>query len=214
MVDSMSDQVTISVVSHGQRMLVGSLLNDLAHFPQVANVILTHNLPEPDELYPKSLEGRMIVLRNDRPHGFGANHNTAFQYCDTPFFCILNPDIRLPENPFPALLACFADSQIAIAAPIVLNPHGCVEDSARHFPTPWGLVQKALGITDGRYAYRYGDPPLRPDWMAGMFLLVRTDVFRNLGGFDVGFHLYYEDVDLCARLKKPGMSYFCRHLPL
>lgn len=85
MVDSMSDQVTISVVSHGQRMLVGSLLNDLAHFPQVANVILTHNLPEPDELYPKSLEGRMIVLRNDRPHGFGANHNTAFQYCDTPF---------------------------------------------------------------------------------------------------------------------------------
>jgi GT2 family glycosyltransferase len=42
------------------------------------------------------------------------------------------------------------------------------------------------------------------DWVAGMFLLIRTEAFRALGGFDEGFHLYYEDVDFCARAWKAG----------
>jgi GT2 family glycosyltransferase len=43
------------------------------------------------------------------------------------------------------------------------------------------------------------------DWVGGMFMLLRRDVFETLGGFDERYFLYYEDVDLCARLWSAGM---------
>lgn len=201
----MGDQdasVTVSVVSHGHGGLIAALLEDLACCPQVAAVILIHNLPESEIPCPSSLVERVMILRNLRPLGFAANHNAAFQHCTTPFFCILNPDIRLPENPFKELLDCFDNVRVVLVGPAVVNPLGEVEDNARHFPTLWMLLLKALGATDGRHAYCLGDPPQSPDWLAGMFLLVRSDVFREVGGFDAGFYLYYEDVDLGVRLRK------------
>jgi GT2 family glycosyltransferase len=44
------------------------------------------------------------------------------------------------------------------------------------------------------------------DWIAGMFMLFRSDTYRALGGFDETYFLYYEDVDLCHRLRKTGKS--------
>lgn len=195
--------VTISVVSHGQEELVTNLLGDLASCSQFS-VILTHNLSGAVISIPDSLEARIQVIRNATPKGFGANHNAAFRHCTTPYFCVLNPDIRLSEDPFPKLLACLLDSHVALVAPAVLNTRGEIEDSSRDFPTIWGLLLKAMGGTDGRLKYSLNDPPQRPDWVAGMFLLLRSEAFRSLDGFDEGFHLYYEDVDLCARLRKKG----------
>ena len=44
------------------------------------------------------------------------------------------------------------------------------------------------------------DENIFPDWVGGMFMLFPSRVFREVGGFDTGYFLYYEDVDLCARL--------------
>lgn len=203
--DRMDAPVTVSVVSHGQGELVATLLGDLARCPQVGSIVLTQNLPEAEIPVPEEVAARLKVVRNMKPQGFAANHNAAFRYCSTPFFCVLNPDIRMSENPFLGLVACLADPHVALAAPAVLNIRGEIEDSARHFPTPWGLFLKVMGAADGgRLAYRLGDSPHHPDWLAGMFLLMRSDVFHSVDGFDIGFHLYYEDVDLCARLRNGG----------
>ena len=48
-----------------------------------------------------------------------------------------------------------------------------------------------------------------PDWVAGMFMLLPVRTFEDLGGFDVRFHLYYEDVDLCARLGQASKRIIC-----
>ena len=205
-------QVFVSLVCHRQGPLIPPLLEDLARCPEVGQLVITHNVPEAAVPVPDALTGRTLVLTNPSAKGFGANHNAAFQGCRAPFFCVLNPDIRLIENPFPALLACLADSKVAVAAPAVLNPLGDIEDSARHFPTPIGLVRKALGRGDGRYAFRLGDAPLKPEWIAGMFLLLRSTTFSDISGFDEGFFLYYEDVDLCARLHADGWTVLlCPH---
>jgi hypothetical protein len=45
-----------------------------------------------------------------------------------------------------------------------------------------------------------------PDWLAGMFLLLRGDIFQKVKGFDEKFFLYYEDVDLCWRLRRDGFQ--------
>lgn len=192
--------ITVSIVSHGHGELVGHLLSDLVACTEVSAIILTLNIPEPDIPVPPALVDRLICIRNEAPQGFGANHNQAFRQVATPYFCILNPDIRIFEDPFPALLQSLAGGAYALAAPMIVNIDGEIEDSARYLPSPWGVFRKLLGRGDGRYHYQAGDPAFTPDWVGGMFMLVSSEAFRAMNGFDERFFLYYEDVDLCARM--------------
>lgn len=201
-------RIRLSLVSHGQARLANQFLGDLAGNPSIGELIATANIPDEPLQPPASLSPRLIV--NPRPKGFAANHNQAFDGCATPYFCVANPDIRLQGNPFPALLRCMQDPEVGVVAPLVISPRGTVEDNARHFPTPSGLWRKARGIDDGRYPLAPGEGKARSvEWTAGMFLLFRSEAFRSVGGFDDRFHLYYEDVDICARLWQAGWKVVC-----
>lgn len=194
--------ITVSIVSHGHGTLLPALLSDLAACPEVAAVIITRNIPEPTLESVKP--GWLTFIDNPQPKGFGANHNAAFRNAQTPYFAVLNPDIRFTGNPFPVLLEAVEKEGVALSAPAVLNVAGGLEDSARHFPSLIDLVLKALHRYDGRLQYVLGDPPLPAPWVAGMFMLLRSKDYAAVAGFDEGFFLYYEDVDLCARIWGSG----------
>ncbi len=199
--EGVTGMITLSAVSHGHDALLVGLLEDVSSCEEVTSVILTQNIAANDLDVPAGLEDRLAIIRNESPRGFGANHNAAFQYCKTDTFCVINPDVRLKGNPFGALLDCLEAGNCALIAPAVENPGGDLEDSARRFPTPSGLVAKLLGIADGRYpADRFRGDPFTVDWVAGMFMLFRSGSFHAVGGFDERYFLYYEDVDICTRL--------------
>ncbi|MGE8502075.1 MAG: glycosyltransferase [Pseudomonas sp.] len=193
--------ISVSIVSHGHGELVNQLLRDLESCPAVSVILLTLNLAEEQIDCPDSLAGKVTFIRNPQPKGFGANHNQAFAQVTTPFFCVLNPDIRMPQDPFPALLAAMESDQHELIAPAILDSAGNLDDSARYLPTPWGILRKVLGGKDGRYSFELGGENFSPDWVGGMFMLLRSQVFRSVGGFDERFFLYYEDVDLCCRIR-------------
>jgi GT2 family glycosyltransferase len=90
-----------------------------------------------------------------------------------------------------------------VAAPLVLGVAGEVEDSARDFPSPLRIACKALGRCKGGN-YAIGADLVHPDWVGGMFMLFLSAVYQSAGGFDERYFLYYEDVDLCARLRLLG----------
>lgn len=191
--------VTISIVSHGHAAMLPLLLADIAACPEVARVILTLNIPEQD--FAISQSEQLLIISNVKPKGFGANHNAAFfQHTRTPYFVVLNPDIRIPDNVFPSLIQCLEKEDVALVAPRVLSPLGLVEDSARRFPSPVGLALKALGLDDGHLEYRGKEPCITVPWVAGMFMMLRSIDFKATHGFDEGYFMYYEDVDLCTRL--------------
>ena len=200
-----STDISISVVSHAQMDLVAQLLADLeAHCKDsLFELILTLNLDEPLPFGVDSFSFPIKVVRNATPMGFAANHNQAFTYATGRYFCVLNPDIRLDQNPFHALLACLGDPSVGVAAPLVLGTDGGIEDSARRFPGPLKILCKAFGRCKGR-DYVIEGAPIRPDWVGGMFLLFPRHIFEKLDGFDQRYFLYYEDVDICARLRLLG----------
>jgi len=193
--------ITASVVSHGHGALVDSLVAELLRCAQVREIVITQNIPEATR---HTGEDRVSVRVNRRPMGYGANHNAALADSSSNFFCILNPDIRLRGNPFPDLLHSFADRAVAACAPVIFDTEGRREDSARRFPSAADLLRKAMGLDNGAYAP--GSASNHPDWLAGMFLLVRSSAFRQIGGFDEKYYMYYEDVDLCWRLRRQGYS--------
>ena len=114
--------ITISIVSHGQASLTANLLSHLVLFRKdIESVIVIKNIPEDDSFDQYKDKLPLVVISNKSVLGFGANHNQAFKLCKTRFFCIMNPDISLIENPFPILKANCLDSDTAVTAPIVLN---------------------------------------------------------------------------------------------
>ena len=197
--------ISISVVSHLQCRLVQILLADIERCCKAypVEVIFTLNLHEELPFAADSFSFPMQIIRNPTPQGFATNHNQAFAQATGRFFCVMNPDIRLSEDPFPALLSCLKNSSVGVAAPLVMGESGEMEDSARRFPTPFNILCKALGGCKDSY-YVVKDVPVFPDWVGGMFMLFPRDIFKQLGGFDQRFFLYYEDVDLCARLRLQG----------
>ncbi|MCC6915680.1 glycosyltransferase [Nitrosomonas sp.] len=200
--------ITISVVSHGQSVLVKQLLKDLVRLGTflITEVLITLNIPEDVVFKPGDYPFPVRVLRNTVTRGFGANHNAAFRQAKGKWFCVLNPDIRLTEDPFPVLLGEITRLSAAVIAPMVITSGGEVEDSIRRFPTPFSLVVKFFGQSDGRYIFAAEDMTFRADWAGGMFMLFRAEDFRAVAGFDEKYFLYYEDVDICARLWKSGRS--------
>jgi N-acetylglucosaminyl-diphospho-decaprenol L-rhamnosyltransferase len=197
-------QITISIVSHRQAHLVLQLLTDIDRYcgPEI-EVILTMNIQEEQPIDTGQYLHNIKLISNTSPKGFGANHNSAFALANGRYFCVMNPDVRFSANPFTGLLECLSNSHVGIAAPLVLGADGSIEDSARRFPTPIQILAKIVRrarLPD--YATDKGS--VSPDWVAGMFMLFPAAVFRKMGGFDARYYLYYEDVDLCARLKLAG----------
>ncbi len=194
--------ISISIVSHQQGALVAALLLDIAaHCAIPLEVILTLNKPETLPFNVASFPFPVKVVNNTAAKGFGANHNAAFGLAGAAHFCVLNPDIRFAQDPFTKLIALLADQSIGVAAPLIVNPAGGIEDSARRFPTPTSIFKKAWSGSRGA-DYDLGQAPLYPDWIAGMFMVFRAETFRAADGFDEDYFLYYEDVDLCWRLQR------------
>ena len=196
--------IAVSIVSHGHGRMVEKLIGALLDCPEVRQIIITRNIPELLEIVGND---RVLLIDNVVPKGFGANHNAAFASCNQPFFCPLNPDVELLQNPFPELLKCLAQNSATLVAPMIVSPSGSIEDNARQFPTLGSLLTKAFGGQDGRYnEMRAGQPDFSPEWVAGMFMLFRSEDFARLGGFDEQFFLYYEDVDICVRVWQHGLK--------
>jgi len=199
----MPPKITVSVVSHNQGALVENLLADIGRYVSMpVRVVLTVNIPEAGRNWSSAdFPFELEVTRNSIPKGFGENHNAALARARSDLFCVLNPDIRFTADPFPPLAALLMNSKIGVVAPAVTAPDLTPEDHARDFPSIFSLAAKAFGVRPHSRAPA-GRVVFYPDWVAGMFMLFRTETLRAVHGFDERYFLYYEDVDLCARLRK------------
>jgi hypothetical protein len=197
---------TLSIVSHRHNGMVTRLLQDIGrHCDGEVCVVLTENVHDPVAISTENLPFPVERIVNKSPKGFGANHNAAFTRCGTRLFCVVNPDVRLASDPLPSLSRTLEDKNIGVVGPLVRNSGGAVEESARVFPTPGLLLRRAFGKRVGPF-YPIDQGPVPVDWIAGMFMLFRSETYKAIGGFDEAYFLYYEDVDICRRLHAEGLA--------
>lgn len=199
--------ILISIVSHQQGDLAARLLEDIEVYcsRQPIRVVITHNRPEKLSFPETGRAWPVSRIANREPKGYGANHNQAFNAFPSAYFCALNPDLRLQQDPFPTLLARLeAKALTGVISPLVLNPEGGLEDNARRLLTPGRLARRILGVGP-RWDYTRETKIQTVDWLAGMFLLFPSAVYRRLNGFDERYFLYCEDVDLGCRLRLAGL---------
>ncbi|MDC0906584.1 glycosyltransferase family 2 protein [Gammaproteobacteria bacterium] len=200
--------LSISIVSHGQGELIRPLLKDflLADFTAFEDVLLiiTLNIEE-DDLFLLEPPIRTIVIRNLWPMGFGANHNQAFGVSDADYFVVINPDIRLVDFSFSRLIT--ENKAIdGVCSPAVRSPSGFFEDSARRYPSVSRILKRVL-LRRRELDYSEDNSGcIQVDWVAGMFMLFKSQTFRRFGGFDTRYFMYLEDADICRRLNHSGFK--------
>lgn len=159
----------------------------------------------------------MTLVRAPRNLGFAAANNLGRQSARGEFLALINPD----AFPAPDVLATAIErlrnlTEVGMVGGLLVGKDGQLEPSARLFPSPlndWlalsGLAARFAGSRFfGRFDRTWADPlqAATVDWVPGAYCLVRQQALDGIGFFDERFFLYYEEVDLCLRLKQAGYT--------
>lgn len=152
----------------------------------------------------------------DENIGFGKAHNKVLPLVNSKYHFVINPDILINKDTIDAMCD-FMDSHpdVAIACPKVLNPDGSVQYIAKNRPSLMALVSRRVHIKclkkiEDDYLMRNADQDtaFEVDFCTGCFFVIRTDVFKKIGGFDPDYFLYFEDADITMKAKQEGKAYY------
>ncbi len=202
-------KVSAIVVSHGHAAELAQSLPTLA--PQVDEIVVIANVPGSAAA---DAHGARLV-ENARPLGYAANLNRGIAETSGELVLVNNPD-AVPQPGSVAALAAFMDAhpRCGIAGPQLVDPDGSWQPSRRRFPTVGGTLVRRTPLRllfppleRQRAHYNLDERPTGPveaDWMLGGSLLLRRAMLDELGGYDPGFRMYGEEIDLCYRAAKAG----------
>jgi N-acetylglucosaminyl-diphospho-decaprenol L-rhamnosyltransferase len=154
------------------------------------------------------------VLENHTNQGLSRAINTGVAATGAPWLLIVNPDTWLSPGSLRRLLAtATSDQRIGCVGPHLANPDGSDYPTGRRFPSLlMGALHAALApVWPGNPATRRyhmvgvdRSRPLDVDWVSGACMLVRRRAFEEIGGFDPGYFMYFEEMDACLRLHRAG----------
>jgi N-acetylglucosaminyl-diphospho-decaprenol L-rhamnosyltransferase len=196
-------RVAAVVVSHGHPRELEESLPALR--PQVDELVVIANIPG-------SVPDDVDAVHNEAPLGFGANVNRGVALTTAELVVSANPD-AIPEPGAVDALRAFMEAhpRCGIAGPQMVFPDGTWQPSRRRFPTVSGTIVRRtplrLVLAQRHHFHLDEAPPAQPveaDWMLGGFLMLRRELLTALGGFDEGFRLYGEDIDLAYRAMRAG----------
>lgn len=186
--------VSIIIVTHNSE---DTLRDCLASLPPV-EVIVVDNAST-DGTRAIAREYPNITLIENQNVGFGAACNLGVSHSKNDFILLLNPDAALTPGALDVLLASLdKHPECAIIGPRIIEPTGEIELS-------WGQDPGILSEWKRKKEHQTGGSEYPQDqsvdWISGACMLIRREAWDAIKGFDPGFFLYFEDADLCRRLR-------------
>ncbi len=156
------------------------------------------------------------LIHNSTNRGFSAANNQGWTQAVSQAVFFLNADTELTVDPFPVLLENFErNDRIGAVAPRLLNPDGSFQASIRHWPR-WSdqvitllklrHLLRRTPVMQRYYDQRYAtaSEPIDVDEIMGAAILARRETLVELGGWDEGYWIWFDDVDFCQRLHRAG----------
>ena len=220
-------KVTAIVVAHNSARELPASLDCLAELDVDRTIVVDNASTDDSREVARRYTTDVMSLPNP---GFGAAVNEAARSApDADAYFLLNPDCRITAPAFAALTDALAGSAMGVVAPLMRYPDGRFGVSAGPEPSmakEWlaalrvdHLVPKGIKSSLARsallrkrlpmLAYLDTDPRQgihQVSWVSGFCMLVQGAAFRAVGGFDPAFFMYFEDVDICRRLRAAGWA--------
>ncbi len=191
--------VTAIVVAYNSAGVIGKALAVLNRQIEVKQIIVVDNCSEDDtcKLITRDFPN-VMVIKNQANEGFGRANNTAFTLVQTPFALLVNPDAVLEEGALACMLAVAAGyPDAAIIAPQLVNPDGNLYNNFKRNVFIREKHRPDFIMPEGDCCAEY---------LSGAVWLVNMGITKQVGFFDPNIFLFYEDDDLCLRMRQAGYS--------
>jgi len=196
---SLSSLITSAADTDAEIIVVDNASHDgsadmvAAEFPQVRLIRAPHNL------------------------GFAGGNNLGREAAQGEFLVLVNSDAFIEPGALKLGLQRMRNNpRVGLAGGLLVGRDQRPEPSARRFPSPLNDLLSLSGFAAryphsrffGRFDRTWANPhdAARVDWVPGAFCIIRRSALEQTGFFDERFFLYYEEVDLCRRLRKAGWS--------
>lgn len=180
------------------------------------NLSIIDNASTDDSIqYLNELDEDIEIIPLEKNFGFAQGYNLGLESASEKYIVLLNSDVRVTKNWLdPIILAMEKDKQIAVAQPKILSDRnnqyfehagaagGFLDNLA--YPFCRGRVFNVCEKDDGQY-----NNEINIFWASGAAMVVRSDVWHALGGFDDSFFAHMEEIDFCWRVNKAGYQIKC-----
>ncbi|MDP2656213.1 MAG: glycosyltransferase [bacterium] len=147
------------------------------------------------------------LIANEENKGFSTANNQGIRHAKGEYILVLNDDTQIKSETLDALIA-YLDTHpdVGVVGPKILNPDGSIQPSVRRLPTFWSqllFVFSKLAIVQ-RYFWHDFDYEKEQEvpQIMGACMMIRASVLEKVGLFDEKFFVWFEEVDLCARIKE------------
>jgi len=207
----------VGIIYSGERCFMPPLLTTMsAAAPGLSvRLLLVDNASRDGTAEWQAGFDRTTVMANASPLGYGANLNQVLSAATARYVLLMNTDMYFdPVEPCLAEMVRFmeANPRCGVGACRLYRPDGSYCHPARRFQTPRVIAARRFGlgkvfrgtVSDYLYRQRSRFESFECDWVSGCFLFVRRAAYAEVGGFDLRFKKYFEDVDFCARVAQAG----------
>ena len=171
----------------------------------------------------KFSDSRIEYIFNNANNGFGTGHNVVIEKLirgkeKSEFHLMINADVYFEKNTIEKIINYMRKNiDIGQIGPKIYEPNGKVSKSCRLLPTPLNLIfrrffpiKSVIEKMDYNYEMKWYDyqSVIEVPILSGCFIFVRTDILKDIGGFDERYFMYMEDYDLCRRIGKKYKTVF------
>lgn len=157
----------------------------------------------------KALFPKVNLIENKKNLGFSKGNNIGVLKAKGEYLCILNPDTVVAEDTFSKILN-FSDSKenLGILGCKLINGSGeFLPESKRNIPKVNVALKKILGFSKSYYANHLSKENIgKVDVLVGAFMLLKKEIYNEVGGFDEDYFMYGEDIDLSYKILKAGYN--------
>ncbi len=213
-------RLTIAVLNYNGVEMLESYLPKMLYSASTVDynvVVIDNNSDDNSVEFVKEWYPEIEVVELSKNYGFAEGYNKGLKDVNTEFTVIINSDVLVSENWLDPIIAAFEeDKDLGAVQPMILSLEdksffeyaGAAGGYLDMFGYPFcrGRIFNTLEQDKKQY-----DSDAEVFWASGAAMVVRTKLFKGLGGFDGGFFAHQEEIDLCWRMKQAGYRIKCIH---
>ncbi len=207
------NQLAIVILNWNGKDFLSKFIPSVLEHSQTARIVVADNNSSDDSVsFLKENYPHVELVINDVNGGFAKGYNDALKQIQSTYYLLLNSDVEVTENWLVPLMETMKDETVAGCQPKVLSyrdknrfEHAGASGGFldhNYYPFCRGRIFELTEMDTHQY-----DHEMEVFWTSGACMLIRSEVFHEVGGFDEDFFAHMEEIDLCWRIKRKGHSF-------
>lgn len=200
--------LSIITVSYNSEKFIRRYIASLNNLPSETEVIVVDCDSTDHTVEILKNESKVKLIEAGGNIGFGAGNNLGVKHSNGKYLLFLNPDTQILDDAINIMLLYLkSQDKIGILAPAILDRDSKVQASVRRLPTIYGAIKEYyFSIKDSYKDYiPSGTNPTEVEAVYGAAMMMNRKTFNGVGGFDKKYFMYFEDLDLCRKVKRLGL---------